>query len=120
MPSIPAPKKGERIRVSDEGTVTSVTPMAGGSRTRLNVRRDDGSIFFVGINPAFKPLIEVIEQPLTIGGVYMDSDGDIFRYNGTANAEAVWTEFSGNYNDGEEDWREGYPAKPFRRLDGVK
>jgi hypothetical protein len=50
----------------------------------------------------------------------MDHDGDVYRYNGTANADAVWTEFSTNYDGGEEDWRDGYPARPMRRLDGAK
>jgi hypothetical protein len=119
LPSIPTPKKGDRIRVSDEGTVTSVTGTTS-ARSRLMVKRDDGTTFFVGINPSFKPRIEILEPVYVVGGVYMDHDGDVYRYNGTANADAVWTEFSTNYDGGEEDWRDGYPARPLRRLDGVK
>ena len=119
MPSIPIPRKGDRIRVSDEGTVTGVSGVAPG-RTRLMVKREDGSTFFVGINPGFKAQIEILEPVYVIGGVYMDTDNDIYRYNGTSNPEAVWTEFSSNYDGGEEDWREGYPSRPLRRLDGAR
>lgn len=114
------PKKGDRIRVSDEGTVTRVYLMAGtaGDRTRLTVERDDGSTFFVGLKEGMKPKVEVVEPPLVIGGIYMDADNEIFRYNGTADAGKVWTEFEAYGHD--VHYPEHYPNKPLRRLDGAK
>lgn len=112
------PKKGDRIRVTDEGTVVTVNLATNGvfGRTRLTVKRDDGSLF----HTTAISTIEVIEQPLVVGGVYMDKDGDVFRYNGPGDYKASWTEFSENYDGGEKDWGAGYPAKPLRRLDAAR
>lgn len=111
-------KKGDRVRVSDEGEVTGVYPMAGGNRTRLTVTRDDGSTFFIGMKDGMKPKVEVVEPPLAVGGVYMDNDGEIFRYNGTSDPNKVWTEFV--QYDSDQHYRESYPNRPLRRLDGAK
>lgn len=112
------PKAGDRIRLTDEGVVSAVfLPVPEYNLTRVMVRRDDGSSFFIRMEVDMRQVVEVIE-PHVVGGIYMDSDGEIFRYNGTAGDwNCVWTlcKQAGDY-----DYPDGYPSRPLKRLDGAQ
>lgn len=109
---------GDQLLITTKGTVDRVlTPSPTGAR-RYQLRDAGGKLRYLTV-PGGDPgvTIEVTERASGVvdGGVYIDADSDIFRYNA---AERSWFEFdkhSGSYDTLSS--RFNYPRRPLTRLD---
>lgn len=109
---------GDQLLITTKGTVERVlTPHPAGSR-RYQLRDAGGKLRYLMV-PGGDPgvTIEVTERAFVAvdGGVYIDADNDIFRYNA---AERSWFEFdkdSGSYDTLSDPF--DFPVRPLTRLD---
>lgn len=107
---------GDRIRVSDVGTVERVSPLTRGPGYRLTVKRSNGRTGYVYIRPNMTTTVEVVEPAFVDGGVYQDANAKVWRYvhkiNFMDHDEGHWQKFghTGHYSL-------DTPARPLTRLD---
>lgn len=107
------PKVGDKVRVTSEGTVVSVTKpgasIRGDSRGKLLVERSDGrrGMYFFG--PGCHTELEILEPAYVDDGVYKDADGEFYQYNGH---DDNWYEFGSDIPC----WN-GHPTRPLTRID---
>lgn len=105
-----APKPGDHVRV----TYTGVIDRAGDGTPRyLHVVRPDGSKVSERWPLREGVMIDIIEPEYADKGVYIDADGDVFKYHAD---DRSWT----SYEHGRPASRRGfdYPTRPLLRIDG--
>lgn len=93
----PEPKVGDKIRISDTGTVLKVLPPFPGNpprRGRLLVQRPNGRRSFCEYGPGVTAEIEILQPAYVDGGIYVDADGELFRFSSAADDDrGGWYEF---------------------------
>lgn len=98
-------KIGDRIKVSFEGEVHSVD-----SAGNVFVKSQDDYTqrFYAPSASTGHITVEVIEPEYEHGAIYMDADGDVFRWTATDNFP--WKSFAGDR------FPRDYPTKPIQKM----
>lgn len=89
------PNVGDKIRITHEGTVTSVddsryAQSSPSRRIRIKAANDRTLTFYAG--PSLPTAIEVLQPALETDAVYKDADGEFMRWTGDR-----WEIFASDY-----------------------
>jgi hypothetical protein len=109
------PGIGDKIRIIEEGIVEDIrkdVPRYG--ITRLRVRRPNGRSSFFYFKPEMSAKVEILEkaEALEDGAVYLDSTGDLVRWD--AGVGCFWE--IDRYSDEETRREKTWASRPLRKI----
>ena len=109
--NIPEINVGDRIRITAEGDVTAKGAWS------VTLRSNDNVSSTRTFQTSGLASVEILEPKYVPGAVYVDKDGDVFRYDRERSVHP-WTQIDEDYALGAAHRRAtDYPTRPLLRID---